>query len=107
MTETDQTAHQLPEPVPPSVAALQRMPLLLQTVQASIHAQVALIQRTAPAFTGQRLPLTRLEVALQSQQSGVVRLEGTPGSGVTTLLAHLASTRPMPFWFADADQATA
>lgn len=104
MTETDQTAHQLPEPVPPAVAALQRMPLLLQTVQASIHAQVALIQRTAPAFTGQRLPLTRLEVALQSQQSGVVRLEGTPGSGITTLLAHLASTRPMPFWFADADQ---
>ncbi len=104
MTETDQTAHQPPETVPPSVAALQRMPLLLQTVQASIHAQVALIQRTAPAFSGQRLPLTRLEVALQSQQAGVVLLEGTPGSGVTTLLAHLASTRPMPFWFTDADQ---
>jgi hypothetical protein len=80
------------------------MPLLLQTVRASIHSQVALIQRTAPAFSGQRLPLTRLEVALQSQQAGVVLLEGTPGSGVTTLLAHLASTRPMPFWFTDADQ---
>lgn len=68
-----------------------------------MQSQIAYIHRTAPAFSGQRIPLTRLEALLQSGQSGLVRLEGGAGSGISTLLAHLASTRSMPFWFADED----
>ncbi len=89
--------------LPPAAAALYALPLLLEAVQLSMQAQVAAIHRMAPAFSGQRIPLMRLEALLQAGQSGLVTLEGEAGNGVSTLLAHLANTRRMPFWFADAD----
>lgn len=88
---------------PPALVALDDYPLLRAAVDASLTRQVARIaERTAP-FCGLQPMLERIQQVLFSLGRGLVTLEGPPGSGVTTLLAHLASTNPFAFWLYDDD----
>jgi tetratricopeptide (TPR) repeat protein len=47
--------------------------------------------------------LAELHHLLQTLEGGLVALEGPPGSGVTTVLSHLAATHPVAFWFSEDD----
>lgn len=88
---------------PPAIAALDMYPWLRTTVEQSLIRQAARIQERMTTFVERRAVLEQLRTALHSLPGGLIALEGPPGSGVTTLLAHLAATQPFAFWFADDD----
>ncbi len=92
-----------PPSEPPALVALRSYPLLLATVENSMLRQTAEIGTREQTFTGRGDTLARLHELLHSLTGGLVAVEGPPGSGVTTLLAHLAATRPVAFWFHDDD----
>lgn len=88
---------------PPSLVALNANPLLRASVETSLTQQAAYVAEQTATFRGRRSVLIELDEAMHSLDGGVIALEGPPGSGVSTLLAHLAATRPAAFWFAEED----
>lgn len=90
---------------PAALAALDAYPLLLDAAAgASLAQQGAFVAERAATFVGRRETLAHLDAALDTlKDGGLIALEGPPGSGVTSLLAHLAATRPFAFWFCDED----
>lgn len=90
-------------PLPPALTALERYPLLYASVETSLARQTALIHQRAGKYC--RALLEEVDVALQRISKGMIALIGPPGSGITTVLAHLAATRPYAYWFGDDDNA--
>lgn len=88
---------------PPALAALEGYPLLRASVETSLARQEVALAHWAGMY--QPSLLAEVDRALQQVRSGVIALAGPPGSGVTSLLAHLAATRPYAFWFCDEDSA--
>ncbi len=95
-------AHQ-PALEPASLTALRAYPLLWESVQHSINHQTALIYAHESSFTRRQSTLDVIQQLIRHREGGLVAIEGAAGSGVTSLLAHLAATLPVAFWFADAD----
>lgn len=93
----------LPLQTPPTLVALEDYPLLRASVAASVARQAARIAERTALFGGRRSTLTELQHVAAQGEGGLIVLEGPPGSGVTTLLAHLAATLPAAFWFGDDD----
>ncbi len=92
-------------PPPPALAALDAEPLLLAAVEGSLTRQVARIVERAAGFQGRASLLAALDARVQQHapRGGLIALDAPPGTGATTLLAHLAATRRAAFWFADED----
>lgn len=88
---------------PPALLALEQYPLLLEPVAPGLQQQLHLIQAHTRQFVGQRAILTEIDSLIRRHNRGCIVLEGEPGCGITTVLAHLAATRPVAFWFAEAD----
>ncbi len=57
-------------------------------------------------FWGRRATLAALDEAIDACGGGMVVVEGPTGSGVSSLLSHVAATRPAAFWFAEEDAGT-
>jgi tetratricopeptide (TPR) repeat protein len=89
--------------LPPALTALDSYPLLQASVEPSLAQQAACVVERTATFQQRRALLAELGGLFHSIDSGLIALEGPPGSGVTTLLAHLAATRPCAFWFCDED----
>lgn len=87
----------------PALAALRDYPLLLEPVAASVAQQAAHALVHSRQFTGRTPTLTRLRELTASLEGGLIALEGPAGSGVTSLLGHLATTQPWACWFGEAD----
>ena len=91
--------------LPRAYAALEAFPALHAEVAASLQRQAARVV----ACLGRAAERTRLLVALEAAaadpRGGLVVVEGPPGSGVTSLIATLATRHPMPLWLADDDPA--
>lgn len=92
-----------PVAIPPALTAVEKLPLLWQQAQQSLVLQAARIRERASSFIARPVVVQKLDQAIAELGSGLIRLEGPPGSGVTSLLCHLASTRPYPFWLIDED----
>jgi tetratricopeptide (TPR) repeat protein len=88
---------------PPALAALDGYLLLRASVETSLARQEVALARWARRY--QPSLLAEVDRALQQVRSGVIALVGPPGSGVTSLLAHLAASHPYAFWFCDEDSA--
>jgi tetratricopeptide (TPR) repeat protein len=88
---------------PPSLAALEHYPWLRASIQQSITHQLARIHERTTRFVGRSATLAQLGDLIRTAHRGLVTLEGAAGSGVTTLLAYLAATHPVAFWFYDDD----
>lgn len=87
----------------PALIALDTYPWLRASIEASLQRQsVAVFEHTA-TVAGRSSVLSRITQVVHEVQSGLITLEAPPGSGVTTLLAHLAATHPYAFWFHDDD----
>jgi tetratricopeptide (TPR) repeat protein len=92
-----------PAPEPPALAALRNYPLLLASVEPGMQQQAAAIDSARRTFVERQSVLATLDEHLRTIHEGLIALEGPPGSGVTTLLQHLAATRPYAFWLSDHD----
>lgn len=94
-------------PPPPatslSFAAVERAPLLVQQVRASISSQAARVRERVAQFIPRPDLVGKLEAALREAQGGLLRLEGAVGSGVTTLLCQFATASPAALWLGDDD----
>ncbi|NJP05971.1 MAG: hypothetical protein HC837_10285 [Chloroflexaceae bacterium] len=88
---------------PASLVALEAYPLLWDTVAADMNRQAARISALTALFIGRRSPLAQLNALLNVKQDGLISVEGSPGSGVTTLLAHVVATRRCAFWLGEND----
>jgi len=88
---------------PPAVAALAPYPWLRTGIEPGLTRQVARIQERTATFVQRPVLLQHLTEVMQTLPGGLVALEGSPGSGVTTILTYLAATYPCSFWFADDD----
>jgi tetratricopeptide (TPR) repeat protein len=92
-----------PAAIPPALTAVEKLPLLWQQAQQSLALQAMRIRERTSSFVARPTVVEKLDQAIAKLESGLIRLEGPPGSGVTSLLCHLASTRPYPFWLIDDD----
>ncbi len=88
---------------PPAIAALDAYPLLRASVEVSLEQQAACVIERNAFFQGRQTLLSDLQQAIATCDSGMIALEGVPGSGVTSILAHLAATNQYAFWFYDED----
>lgn len=88
---------------PPAVTALAAYPWLRTGIESGLTRQVARIQERTATFVDRPVLLGHLTEVMQTLSGGLVALEGPPGSGVTTILAHLATHYPYSFWLADDD----
>ena len=88
--------------VPQAFAALEAFPALRASVESSLRRQAAQIAATLAHFQARPRMLAALEQSLHDPQGGLVVLEGPPGSGVSSLLAALATRHPLPIWLATA-----
>lgn len=89
--------------LPPAVAALKNYPILWQQVEAGMRAQVERIAERQARFMPPQRSLEMLDDAIASLDGGLISLEGAPGSGVTSLLCHLAASRAYAFWMCEDD----
>ena len=89
--------------LPPTVAALKNYPILWQQVEAGMRNQIERIVERQAHFVPPRHALKMLDDAIASLDGGLISLEGVPGSGVTSLLCHLAATRAYAFWICEND----
>lgn len=92
-----------PVAIPPALTAVEKPPLLWQQAQQSLVLQAMRIRERTSSFVARPAVVKELDRTIAELGSGLIRLEGPPGSGVTSLLCHLASTRPYPFWLIDED----
>jgi len=90
---------------PPAFTALKDYPALWNAVEPSLMSQGAYIQRTQQTCFMSYQVKAQVAQAMAALEGGLVTIEGPPGSGVSTLLAHLAATQPVAFWFGDHDAA--
>lgn len=97
--------------MPPAIAALDPYPWLRAPLAGSLIRQAARIRACVTTMhyvqgsihPGRPTLLAQLNEAVQTLGSGIIALQGSAGSGATTLLAYLAATRPCAFWFVDDD----
>lgn len=85
----------------PAVKAAEHYPFLLKSVESSLSQQTARISTYASLFRGRQTIAERVVATIPSLGRGVVALEGAPGMGVSSLLAHLAANHPYAFVFGD------
>ena len=97
------TSPSQPGQQPPVLVAPGSYSFLQDSVAESLSAQRLHIQKHAARFQGQQKLLTHVQAILHAHRSGLIALQGAPGSGVTSLLAHLVSTHPYAFWLQDED----
>lgn len=83
------------------LADLQHWPSLQTAVKPALDRQVSVIATLNAQLVGRRSMLSELRAALRLFTGGLIALQGPPGSGVSSVLAHLATTLPAAFWFAD------
>jgi hypothetical protein len=86
----------------PALAALAAFPYLPAPVERSAAAQARRIAERMSHFVSRPALQKTLDERIRAAQSGLLVLEGPPGSGTTTMLCHLAASRPYAFWFPDA-----
>ena len=86
--------------IPQAFAALEPFPALRATVEPSLRRQAARVAAALTHFQERPRLFAALKQALREPQGGLVVLEGPPGSGVTSLLAALATRQPLPLWLA-------
>jgi tetratricopeptide (TPR) repeat protein len=84
--------------IPPALAALAAFPALHAQVGHSVAAQARRIAERQAHYIGRPTLLKSLDERIHATNGGLIALEGAPGSGTTTLLCHLAATRPYAFW---------
>ncbi len=97
--------------LPPAIAALDQYPWLRVPLAGSLARQTARIRASITAIRnvlgnidpGRSTVLHQLYEVIQTRDGGIIALQGSAGSGITTLLAYLAATRPYAFWFVDDD----
>ncbi len=94
---------QITPQVLPALRALDAYPLLRAVVAPSLEQQYARIAERVATFAGRHATLDELHQILHTAKGGLVALEGPPGSGVTTILAYLATQYPATFWFGNDD----
>src|SRR4051812_24577024 len=87
-----------PNAIPPALTALAAFPALHEQVGRSVAAQARRIAERQAHYIGRLVLLKSLDERIHATGGGLIALEGAPGSGVTTLLCHLAATRPYAFW---------
>jgi hypothetical protein len=88
---------------PPVVAALDDHPLLWRQAGESLRRQLARIDERARRFAGRAETLRAVRQALRDTESGLIAVEGPPGSGVTSLLCRIITDTPCAFWLHDED----
>src|SRR5262245_4548377 len=88
---------------PPALAALAAFPHVHDQVERSLAAQARRIAERAALVVPRPGLLRSLGDRIRALSSGLIALEGPLGSGTTTLLCHLAATRPYAFWLPEDD----
>src|SRR5262245_65595259 len=89
---------------PPALAALAASPHIPALVERSHAAQARRIAERAALMVPRPALLRALNDRIRALPSGLIALEGPLGGGTTTLLCHLAATRPYAFWLPEDDQ---
>jgi tetratricopeptide (TPR) repeat protein len=84
--------------LPPAALAVARFPHLNAQYGGVIALQAARIAERTRLFVPRAGIVAGLDERLRSLGGGVVAIEGPRGAGATTLLCHLAATRPFAFW---------
>lgn len=92
--------EQLPQ-TPRAFAALAAFPALRASVEADLQRQALRARASLTHFQERPRLMALIEATLHDPAGGLVVLEGPPGSGVTSLLAALATRRPLPIWLAN------
>jgi hypothetical protein len=93
-----------PNSIPPALAALAAFPALHAQIGGSIAAQARRIAERQAHYIDRPTLLKSLDERIRAINGGLIALEGAPGSGTTTLLCHLAATRPYAFWLPEDDR---
>lgn len=88
---------------PPTLTTVQAHPLLYPSVEQSLAQQHARIASFVAASHDRPSVQATIMEAMHTLEQGLIAVEGPPGSGTTTLLAHLAATQPYASWFYDED----
>jgi hypothetical protein len=91
--------------VPQALVALQATELLATQTGDSTARQAHRVAERLANWIPRPEVLAALEHAIRTAGHGLILLEAPPGSGATTLLCHMAVTRPYPFWLPQEDAA--
>ncbi|PDW01606.1 hypothetical protein [Candidatus Viridilinea mediisalina] len=86
--------------IPRAFAALEPFPALRADVGPALSRQAAQVGAALARYQERPLIFAALEAALAEPRGGLIVLEGPPGSGVTSLIAALATRLAMPLWLA-------
>src|SRR6266508_4418858 len=92
-----------PNTTPPALNALGAFPQLQAPCAPALVAQSARIAERTAHLVARPNILRSLDEQIAAIHSGLIRLAGPAGSGVTTLLCWLAATRPYAFWLPEDD----
>jgi hypothetical protein len=93
----------VPNTLPPALAALAALPDLHEQAGFSAAAQARRIAERGAHYVARPALIKSLDERIRATDGGLIALEGPPGSGTTTLLCHLATTRPYAFWLPEDD----
>ncbi|MEM8532583.1 MAG: hypothetical protein AAGF95_17195 [Chloroflexota bacterium] len=86
------------------LAAFKTYPGLHQQVRVSLDGQARRITERTTPFIPNKVLIETIDRQLKSLDSGLITLVAPMGGGATSLLCHLAVTRPYLFWFPEDDR---
>src|SRR5512145_1008010 len=88
---------------PPALAALAAFPHLQEQTSCALEQQSRRIAERLAHFIPRPALIAALDKQIGAASGGLVMLEGLLGSGTTSLLCHMAATRPYVFWLPEDD----
>src|SRR5262245_83274 len=89
--------------IPPAFAAIDAYPHLRRQVAPALEAQARRVAERTARFIPRPAIVKALDERIHTTSGGLIAVEGWPGGGTTTLLCHLAVTRPYPLWLTEDD----
>jgi hypothetical protein len=95
-----------PNPLPPALTALAALPDLYEQASLSTAAQARRIAERRAHYIARPALVKSLDERIRMASGGLIALDGPAGSGTTSLLCHLAATRPYAFWLPEDDAGT-
>jgi hypothetical protein len=90
------------QPIPRAFAALEPFPAMRAAVAPALSRQAAQVAAALARYQERPRLIAALAATLADPRGGLVVLEGPPGSGVSSLIAALATQLPLPLWLAGA-----
>lgn len=84
---------------PPALTALAAFPLLQGQVGRTIEYQALRIRERFMGAVDRPAVIKAIDEQLRAHTTGLITIESPSGGGATTVLCHLAMTRPYAFWF--------